>query len=392
MINMKRIPLILLFSLLFTTAFAQKSWDLKHFPEGSRPEEIGKKLVEHYLDTPHSHWGDVRSKYEVKLVTYPDVCAWLGSLWFAQTTDDKGLHDALVERFEPLFSTDSHLLPEMFPKAHNVVDFYVFGAVPLEIYKTVPEQRYYELGMKYADGQWIMPKNPTDEQRGWQEKDYSWQTRLWVDDMFMITELQAQAYHVTGDRKYIDRAAREMVLYLDKIQRPNGLFYHHTGTPYFWGRGDGWMAVGMAEMLRLMPKDSEWRPRIEEAYHLMMQTLLRYQDSDGMWHQIIDNPDTWKETSCTAMFTYAFIVGVKNGWLDKKVYGEAARKGYLRLLSYLDENYELRNVCEGTGAKNDLNWYQKRRRLTGDLHGQAALIWCCQALCGDVKPYKVKLK
>lgn len=389
---MKRIPLIFLFSLLFTTAFAQKSWDLKHFPEGSRPEEIGKKLVEHYLDTPHSHWGDVRSKYDVKLVTYPDVCAWLGSLWFAQTTDDKGLHDALVERFEPLFSTDSHLLPEMFPKAHNVVDFYVFGAVPLEIYKTVPEQRYYELGMKYADGQWIMPKNPTGEQRGWQEKDYSWQTRLWVDDMFMITELQAQAYHVTGDRKYIDRAAREMVLYLDKIQRPNGLFYHHTGTPYFWGRGDGWMAVGMAEMLRLMPKDSEWRPRIEEAYHLMMQTLLRYQDSDGMWHQIIDNPDTWKETSCTAMFTYAFIVGVKNGWLDKKFYGEAARKGYLRLLSYLDENYELRNVCEGTGAKNDLNWYQKRRRLTGDLHGQAALIWCCQALCGDVKPYKVKLK
>lgn len=152
------------------------------------------------------------------------------------------------------------------------------------------------------------------------------------------------------------------------------------------------MAVGMAEMLRLMPKDSELRPRIEEAYHLMMQTLLRYQDSDGMWHQIIDNPDTWKETSCTAMFTYAFIVGVKNGWLDKKVYGEAARKGYLRLLSYLDENYELRNVCEGTGAKNDLNWYQKRRRLTGDLHGQAALIWCCQALCGDVKPYKVRIK
>ena len=108
-----------------------------------------------------------------------------------------------------------------------------------------------------------------------------------------------------------------------------------------------------------------------------------------MWHQIIDNPDTWKETSSTAMFTYAFIVGVKNGWLDKKVYGEAARKGYLRLLSYLDENYDLRNVCEGTGAKNSMSWYQNRRRLTGDLHGQAALIWCCQALTGDVKPYKI---
>lgn len=387
---MKKFLSIALLTLVCSMTFAQKSWDLKNFPEGSQPEEIGRKLVEHYLDTPHSHWGDINSKYEVKLVTYPDVCAWLGSLWFAQTTGDEALYSKLVERFEPLFGEQKNLQPEMRPKAHNVVDFYVFGAVPLEIYKKVQDQKYFDLGMKYADAQWVTPENPTKEQQGWGDKGYSWQTRLWVDDMFMITELQAEAYEVTGDRKYIDRAAEEMVLYLDKIQRPNGLFYHHTGTPYFWGRGDGWMAVGMAEMLRLMPKDSEYRPRIEEAYKLMMSTLLRYQDSDGMWHQLIDNPDSWKETSCTAMFTYAFIVGVKNGWLDKKVYGEAARKGYLRLLSYLDENYNLRNVCEGTGAKNSFDWYQNRRRLTGDLHGQAALIWCCQALSGDVKPYKVK--
>lgn len=387
---MKRFFLAITLLGLFSMSYAQKSYDLKKFPEGSRPEEIGKALVEHYLETPHSHWGDTRSKYKVTLVTYPDVCAWLGSLWFASTTGDDALYDALVDRFEPLFGEQKHLLPEMRPKAHNVVDFYVFGAVPLEIYKRTGDKRYLDLGLKYADAQWVTPENPTEEQRGWGDKGYSWQTRLWVDDMFMITELQAQAYLVTGDRKYIDRAAEEMVLYLDKIQRPNGLFYHHTGTPYFWGRGDGWMAVGMAEMLRLMPKDSEYRPRIEEAYRLMMRTLLRYQDYDGMWHQIIDNPDTWKETSGTAMFTYAFIVGVKNGWLDKKIYGEAARKAYLRLLSYLDENYELRNVCEGTGAKNSLSWYQNRRRLTGDLHGQAALIWCCQALSGDVKPYRIK--
>ncbi len=387
---MKKITLFLIALVLSSVMFAQKSYDLKNFPKGSRPEEIGLKLVEHYLDTPHSHWGDINSKYEVKLITYPDVCAWLGSLWFAQSTGNADLYNRLVERFEPLFTTQKNLQPEMFPKAHNVVDFYVFGAVPLEIYKNVPEQKYFDLGMKYADGQWVMPAKPTEEQRGLQEKDYSWQTRLWVDDMFMITELQAQAYHVTGDRKYIDRAAKEMVLYLDKIQRPNGLFYHHTGTPFFWGRGDGWMAVGMAEMLRLMPKDSEYRPRIEKEYKLMMETLLRYQDFDGMWHQIIDDPNSWKETSCTAMFTYAMIVGVKNGWLDKKVYGEAARKGYIRLLSYLNESYDLRNVCEGTGAKNDFSWYQNRRRLTGDLHGQAALIWCCYALASDVKPYKVK--
>ena len=249
----------------------------------------------------------------------------------------------------------------------------------------------------YADGQWELPANPQhykqlSEAKKYADEGYSWQTRLWVDDMFMITDLQAQAYLVTGDKKYIDRAAREMALYLDRIQRPNGLFYHHTGTPFFWGRGDGWMAVGMAEMLRMLPKDNPYLPRIRAAYMQMMETLLRYQGYDGMWRQIIDNPNSWKETSSTAMFTYAMILGVKNGWLDKKIYGTAARKAWITLLSYLDEKDNLRNVCEDTGAKNSFDWYQNRRRLTGDLHGQAAMLWCAYALSCDVKPYKLTPK
>lgn len=376
------------------SAKAQKSWDLKHFPKGSQPEEIGVRLTERYLRTPHSHWGDIASKNKVMLVTYPDVCAWLGALWFTTGTGNDSLYTKLVERFEPLFTTQRHLQPELYPKPHNVVDFYVFGAVPLEIYKHNRDSRYYELGMKYADRQWELPENPEHYKQlssaaDYAAKGYSWQTRLWVDDMFMITDLQAQAYLVTGDRKYIDRAAREMALYLDEIQRPNGLFYHYTDVPYFWGRGDGWMAVGMAEMLRMLPKDNPDRPRVERAYRLMMETLLRYQSYDGMWCQIIDDPNSWKETSSTAMFTYAMILGVKNGWLDKKVYGAAARKAWISLLTYLDEQDNLRNVCEGTGAKNDYPYYLKRRRLTGDLHGQAALLWCAYALSCDVKPYKL---
>ena len=48
---------------------AQKSYDLKKFPKGCRPEEIGVRLTERYLQTPHSHWGDINSKHKVTLVT-----------------------------------------------------------------------------------------------------------------------------------------------------------------------------------------------------------------------------------------------------------------------------------------------------------------------------------
>jgi rhamnogalacturonyl hydrolase YesR len=111
----------------------------------------------------------------------------------------------------------------------------------------------------------------------------------------------------------------------------------------------------------------------------MMKALLKYQDKDGMWHQLIDQSDAWPETSSTAMFTFAMITGVKNGWLDAKIYATAARKGWLGLVSYLDTNADLRNICEGTGKKNDKQYYYDRKKMTGDLHGQAPVMWCATA-------------
>lgn len=68
-------------------------------------------------------------------------------------------------------------------------------------------------------------------------------------------------------------------------------------TPGFtWGRGNGWMAAGMSEILRAMPVDHPDRPRIMEGYKKMMATLLIHQAEDGMWRQVIDDPEFWKET------------------------------------------------------------------------------------------------
>jgi len=214
----------------------------------------------------------------------------------------------------------------------------------------------------------------------WYHRGYTGQTRLWIDDMYMITAVQAQAYRATNDPKYIERAAKEMVLYLDSLQRPNGLFYHAPDVPYFWGRGNGWMAAGMSELLRSLPENNPDRARIMKGYKTMMASLLKYQAADGMWRQLVDDPGSWPETSGTGMFTFAMITGVKNGWLDAATYGPAARKGWLKLITYLDEHNNIREVCEGTNKKNDHQYYLDRGRVTGDLHGQAPVLWCATAL------------
>jgi rhamnogalacturonyl hydrolase YesR len=301
-------------------------------------------------------------------------------LTFASRTGDKDLSQRLIKRAELLLKEEAHLIPYA-----KDVDRAVIGIIPLEVYNQTKDERFLKIGLIPADEQFktLSPEEYAKlpvEIRDRYAKGYSWHTRFWMDDMYMITALQSQAYRATKNVEYIDRTAREMIAYLDTLQTHNGLFYHANDVPFYWGRGDGWLAAGMAELLSILPKDNIYRPRIMQGYKNMMQTLLKYQDRNGMWHQLLDDPTAWPETSGTAMFTFAFITGVKNGWLDEITYGQAARKAWISLVGYLDEKNDLREICEGTNKKNDRQYYLDRKRITGDLHGQAPMIWCAMAL------------
>ncbi|MDE6172305.1 MAG: glycoside hydrolase family 88 protein, partial [Bacteroides sp.] len=201
--------------------------ELKKRMKEADPKVIGARIVNKFLVTPHTRFGNPRAEKAPNYLTYPDACTWLGALWFSQAVKDREMQQRLKDRFEPLFTTEKNMLPRMNHVDHNVV-----GAVPLEIYmQKLGDRKYYDLGMKYADTQWEVPADAKPEQKEYAEQGYSWQTRVWIDDMFMITTVQSQAFLATGDRKYIDRAAAEMVMYLEKIQRPNRLFYHAPTAP-----------------------------------------------------------------------------------------------------------------------------------------------------------------
>jgi rhamnogalacturonyl hydrolase YesR len=293
--------------------------------------------------------------------------AWYGSLRFAQVTGDTALRDSLIKRFEPLLpgGSEANRLP-----MRRFVDDSVFGIVPMEIAKQTGSPMYLQFGREWADKQWSDPR----------PDGLTSETRFWIDDMYMITVLQVEAYRATHDRRYLDRAALEVVAYLARLQQPNGLFFHAQDVPVYWGRGDGWVAAGMTELLSELPQDHPQRSSILAGYRKMMAALLQYQAKDGMWHQLIDREDAWPETSSTGMFTFAMVTGVKHGWLDAEPYGAAARRAWIGLAGYVDQNADVTNVCEGTDKKNDVSYYMARKRRTGDFHGQAPLLWAATAM------------
>lgn len=350
--------------------------DLENWPEGKDPQTVGLLVANRFVESPHNSF---RPPAPPKSITYPEVCAWYGALKFAEVTENETLLNHLEQRFLPFFGEEKHLIPRPWH-----VDYSVFGTIPLQLYMQTKDRKYFDMGIRFADVQWSVPVDSPqvvkNEYQKFLDKGLTWQTRYWIDDMYMITMVQSKAYQATGDRKYVDRAAHEMVVYLDTIQKPNGLFYHAPDAPFFWGRGNGWMAAGMSELLLALPGDNQDRVSIMDSYLKMMKSLKEYQREDGLWGQLIDKPESWVETSGSAMFTYAMIMGVKNGWLDKNEYAPVARKAWITLIDYINEDGDISNVCEGTNRKDDYQYYLDRQQKTGDMHGQAPVMWCAWAL------------
>ena len=341
----------------------------RNWPAGTSPQEVGRRVAENFV----AHKLEVEEGKR-RYVIYPEACAWYGALTVAQLTNDSNLRQRLIEKFDPLLGEHAERIS---PEAH--VDYRVIGIVPLEMYLQTKQAKYLNLGQGLADKQWekTTPDGITAE------------ARYWIDDMYMITAVEAQAFRATNDRKYLDRAALTMAAYLDRLQQPNGLFFHAADSAFYWGRGNGWVAAGMAELLRALPKKHPRRARILKGYRTMMASLLKYQGEDGLWRQLVDNPESWSETSSTGMFTFAMVTGVKNGWLPAKVYGPAARKAWLGLVRHIDAGANVTDVCVGTnkanaevGANRDvqLKYYLDRPRRTGDLHAQAPVMWSASAL------------
>src|ERR1700733_10063447 len=169
-------------------ALGQESY-FDNWPKGVAPAEVGKNLAEHFLTSPTQY---------TKTVFYAETGTWYGALQFAELTHDDALRQKLVARLDPMLPGGA--TPERVPHAHHV-DAAIFGVVPLEVGRQLKDPKYVEFGRTFADDQWKSPD----------ANGLSDETRFWIDDMYMLTMLQLEAYRAPGARKYLDRDAKEMV-------------------------------------------------------------------------------------------------------------------------------------------------------------------------------------
>lgn len=356
------------------------------------PVEVSRRISEQFLSTRPDAYEPVGMRghtyvYGNKEHIHYSVCSlWVNALECARLSGLTNLESRLVGLYRRYAAERADVWKNC---DYLHVDFEVTGAVPLEVGILTGDSEAGNRGLYYADRQWREPlvedvqppkkELPYETRLEWWRKGYSPETRLWIDDMYMISLLQLQAYRYTGDRIYLERATREMSLYLERLPTKDGLYFHAPTAPFVWARGNGWMAGAMPMILAEMPLNHPERPKLMKAYRDIVEALRRHQRPSGLWGQLVDDAESWDETSGSAMYAFAFAEGLRMGWLDES-YREPMVRAYCALVSRLDEHANLLDVCIGTGARNDRSWYLARRKVTGDPHGQAPLLWLCASL------------
>lgn len=195
-----------------------------------------------------------------------------------------------------------------------------------------------------------------------------------IDDLYMLTPYWCRKAILTGDDQWLNRAIDESLqyhtyLWNEEDQLMKCLWLKDIGKTYghYWGRGNGWYIMALTDLIPFIPEDHPKRKLVLDNYVAVIKGLIKYQDDNGLWHQLIDDANSFTESSCSGMFTYCILKGVNEKWLEPEL-ASYGIKGWNGLLTKLNENFQITDVCPPTDISEDVNYYLKRERVVHDQH------------------------
>jgi rhamnogalacturonyl hydrolase YesR len=139
--------------------------------------------------------------------------------------------------------------------------------------------------------------------------------QLWVDTLYMACPLLSHLSRLTSDRAYIQDAVHQLDIFAAHTQdESTGVFWHMYDDParkrvgVLWGRGNGWVVMSYVEVLGNLDRQSPEYARLLAQFRRQVDGLLRLRDAQtGLWHTVLDRPETYLETSASAMILAALV-------------------------------------------------------------------------------------
>lgn len=246
------------------------------------------------------------------------------------------------------------------------------GASVIEVFQRDPQDRY----RKYIDqaAQHILTKQTRLDDRTF-VRSFPHKWTLWTDDLYMGIAFLCRMGELSGDSRYFDDAAQQVINFHKYVFDVNkGLMTHcwysdvNRRGVAFWGRANGWAMLAQVDLLDRLPENHPQRDTLLALLQRHILGIAQYQGSEGLWHQLLDKVDSYLETSCSAMFTYAIARAVNKGYIEPR-YASIAQRGWEGVMSKIRLDGQVEGVCTGTVVSDNLVDYYHRPAPLNDVHG-----------------------
>ncbi len=195
---------------------------------------------------------------------------------------------------------------------------------------------------------------------GWFHK-YNYVDQVWCDGMYMGPALLAQLINYKDASSKVSNddwslLTKQFTITWEQLRdAKTGLMYHGmTATPTttdwskatdatsyhsgaFWGRANAWYMLALVDVLEVMPSNNANYSMLKGYLENLAASIASYQNEDGTWYQVLDQKDNalngnYEESSCSALFTAAYLKAIRLNLLDSNKYETMAKKAYVALV------------------------------------------------------------
>ena len=192
-----------------------------------------------------------------------------------------------------------------------------------------------------------------------------WRHQIWVDCMDVDGPFLTALGQYTGETVFTDQGVKEILGYARTLQNDNGLLSHgfekdagRNGE--LWARGNGWALMGLVDTLVTIPRSHpDFEELLGRTLHLVV-ALKKHQHSEGLWHTVIDQTETYLESTLAAMTAYSLNEAFEHGLLEQRDFADMALRARRAMLNQVDANGALKLVSDATPV-GALSTYASRR-------------------------------
>jgi rhamnogalacturonyl hydrolase YesR len=212
------------------------------------------------------------------------------------------------------------------------------------------------------------------------------QRQVLVDMLQAYTVFMARAGWLSGRQEFFEECANQYQIARNiLLNRDTGLWHRGRNwsgipgalCPGYWNRAQGLVLRGMVDSLDFLPGDSLYHKMMMEILLEFVAGLLKYQDERGMWHQLIDHPGGYPETSGTALLVHYLYKSYHRGWLPQDPFMKAAEKALYSLLGFVRQDGIILNSSMEITPPDDTRTYLYAPAVPGNPHAAGYMLLAC---------------